>query len=545
METLFKESDNVVKQYADNAYKTAGLSANAYMETVTSFSASLLQSLNGDTKAAADAADMAITDMADNANKMGSSMESIQNAYQGFAKQNYTMLDNLKLGYGGTKTEMERLLADAEKLSGVKYDISNLNDVYSAIHVVQTELGITGTTAKEASSTISGSFGMVSASWSNLVTGIADDSQDFDKLVDDFVDSVATAAENLLPRIETTIGGIGELVEELFPIIVAQIPVIINDILPGLIQSGISMVDSLLTGVQQNLPQITEGALQIFEQLTIAILSMLPQLLEIGLQIILQLSAGIAESLPELVPVIVDILLQIIETLINNLDLLVDAAIELILALAEGLIQALPLLLLRVPEIVIKLVKSLIDNAIKLDEAARELILKLAAGLMNNLSSLLSKPKEILNRLYNEFIKNLSNFSQIGKNIIDGIWSGLSAGWDWLVGKVKSLANSLFGAAKDELDINSPSKKFEWLAEMCVAGWDKGKKGLFSTDDLSADVNASFGTVLANTGGGSGYVGRGIIQYIYVNKEVSTADEMARAIRMESRYGLIRGTSLG
>ena len=289
VETLFKESSDIVSGYADMAYKTAGLSANAYMETVTSFTASLLQSLEGDTNAAADAANQAVIDMADNANKMGTSMESIQNAYQGFAKQNYTMLDNLKLGYGGTKEEMQRLLEDATSLSGIEYDISNLNDVYSAIHVIQTELGITGTTAKEASSTISGSVSAMKASWTNLITGIADENQDFDALVDNFVESVGIVAENILPRVETVLVGIGQLVEKLLPVIVDEIPVIINDVLPDLVQSGMNLVTCLIDGIQQNLPQIAQGAIDIIMMLVDTFIQMLPQIVEMGLQMILQL----------------------------------------------------------------------------------------------------------------------------------------------------------------------------------------------------------------------------------------------------------------
>lgn len=223
VETLFKDSAGIVEGYANNAFKTAGLSANEYMETVTSFSASLLQSLNGDTAKSAKVADMAITDMSDNANKMGSDMSSIQNAYQGFAKQNYTMLDNLKLGYGGTKEEMARLLADAEKISGIKYDMSNLNDVYQAIHIIQGELGITGTTAKEASSTISGSIASMKSAWQNLLTGIANENVDTDVLVSSFIDSIKTVADNLLPVIGTVIKqmtpAIKQAIEELKPII--------------------------------------------------------------------------------------------------------------------------------------------------------------------------------------------------------------------------------------------------------------------------------------------------------------------------------------
>lgn len=220
VETLFKTSADVVMEYANNAYQTAGLSANEYMETVTSFSASLLQSLGGDTEAAAEYADMAIRDMSDNANKMGTDMEMIQNAYRGFSRANFTMLDNLALGYGGTKEEMERLLADAEKLSGVKYDISSYSDMIEAIHVVQTEMGITGTTAKEAATTIQGSVAAAKSAWSNLVTGIADENADLGQLVSNLVTSVETAAGNIIPRISQILSGMKDASESL----IEQVP---------------------------------------------------------------------------------------------------------------------------------------------------------------------------------------------------------------------------------------------------------------------------------------------------------------------------------
>ena len=224
VETLFKDSSGTVENYANNAYKTAGLSANEYMGTVTSFSASLLQSLNGDTAKAADVANMAITDMSDNANKMGTDMSSVQTAYQGFAKQNYTMLDNLKLGYGGTKEEMQRLLDDASKLSGTEYDLSSLNDVYEAIHVVQEEMGITGTTAKEASETISGSTSAMKSSWTNLMTGLANDNADLGGLLDNVIDSALTVADNILPVVEQVADSIIEVLPSLLDKVIAYLP---------------------------------------------------------------------------------------------------------------------------------------------------------------------------------------------------------------------------------------------------------------------------------------------------------------------------------
>lgn len=267
IETLFKGSSDAVMQYAADAYKTAGLSANEYMETVTGFSASLISSLGGDTAKAAELANMAITDMSDNANKMGSDMESIQNAYQGFAKQNYTMLDNLKLGYGGTKEEMERLLKDAEAISGIHYDISSYADVVEAIHVIQTEMGITGTTAQEAATTISGSAEMMKSAWANLVTGIADENADIDKLIDDFVESALTYAENVLPRIGTILEGGGKLLKEGAA---RLLPVVIDTLIeaaPDLAEAGIQLIITLAGALITGIPKLVDATPEIIKAL--------------------------------------------------------------------------------------------------------------------------------------------------------------------------------------------------------------------------------------------------------------------------------------
>lgn len=256
VETLFKDSQGTVMRYAENAYKTAGMSSNKYMETITSFSASLIQSLDGDTAKAAEVGNMAITDMSDNANKMGTSMEMIQNAYQGFAKQNYTMLDNLKLGYGGTKEEMQRLLDDASKISGIKYDISSFADVTEAIHVMQEEMGIAGTTAKEAASTIEGSIGMMKGAWENLVVGMADENANMEVLIDNFVESTATAAKNILPRISQALSGIGEVITGLAPVIAEALPMLVEEVLPSLLSAGVSLITSLVQGIIAALPAL-------------------------------------------------------------------------------------------------------------------------------------------------------------------------------------------------------------------------------------------------------------------------------------------------
>ena len=265
VETLFKQSADTVMGYAENAYKTAGLSANEYMNTVTSFSASLLQSLGGDTESAAKYADMAITDMSDNANKMGTSMGMIQNAYQGFAKQNYTMLDNLKLGYGGTKEEMQRLLEDAEKLSGIEYDISSYADIVDAIHVVQTEMGITGTTAKEAATTIQGSLASMRGAWQNLLTGVADDNANFEVLVSSFVDSLVGVGANIIPRINIVIQGLTQLITEASQTIIPLAVETLLQNLPAIVAAGMDLIMALVNGILDNIDLLIDCTIELID----------------------------------------------------------------------------------------------------------------------------------------------------------------------------------------------------------------------------------------------------------------------------------------
>lgn len=302
VETLFKDSALKVQGYADRAYETAGLSANAYMETVTSFSASLLQSLEGDTEAAAEKADLAITDMADNANKMGSSIETLQTAYAGFAKGQFMLLDNLKLGYGGTKEEMERLLEDAEAISDIEYDISSYADVVDAIHVIQTEMGITGTTAKEASTTISGSVASMKASWENLITAIASgDGWDLEVYINNFVDTVETAANNILPIVETTLVGAGKLVDTLIPIIIDKVPSIIETMLPKILESGVKIIQEILEGISKDPDRIVDTVFEVIDILIDAIVDNLPQILSTGALLLGKFAIGIINAIPDLV----------------------------------------------------------------------------------------------------------------------------------------------------------------------------------------------------------------------------------------------------
>lgn len=359
VETLFKENADTVMGYAENAYKTAGLSANEYMNTVTSFSASLLQSLDNDTSQAAEKANLAITDMADNANKMGTAMESIQNAYQGFAKQNYTMLDNLKLGYGGTKEEMERLLEDAGKLSGIKYDISSFSDIVDAIHVVQTELGITGTTAKEAATTIQGSINATKSAWANLLTGIADENADVEQLVNNLVDSASTAAENIMPRIEQILSGVGELVAKIVPTIAERIPQLISDVLPKLLRAGMDA----LAGVAQGIGDA------------------LPTLIQCALDAILTFAKGLSQSVPQMFPAVIEIITELAATLLDNMDKIIEAADGIITALIDGLIQGIPALAKAVPKLAVAIIKALAKLALNFADAGKSIVENILHGL--------------------------------------------------------------------------------------------------------------------------------------------------------------------
>lgn len=298
VETLFDTSAKKVQDYANNAYKTAGLSANQYMETVTSFSASLLQSMGNDTDAAAEKANLAITDMSDNANKMGTDMQSIQNAYQGFAKQNYTMLDNLKLGYGGTKEEMQRLIDDANALNAAQgnytnYTIESYADIVDAIHTVQTEMGITGTTAKEASTTVEGSINSMKSAWANFVTGLGNDNADIADLSAQLIESVGTVAENVLPVIETVLTNIADTVKEQGPEMITKFVAYAIDKLPEVISLGLQMVLALVKGLAQNLPQLVQGTLNMIDTIAGALYDALPDIIEVGKNIVKGLWEGI------------------------------------------------------------------------------------------------------------------------------------------------------------------------------------------------------------------------------------------------------------
>lgn len=462
VETLFKDSASTVEDYANNAYKSAGLSANQYMETVTSFSASLLQSLGQDTEASAKYADRAIIDMADNANKMGTDISMIQNAYQGFAKQNYTMLDNLKLGYGGTKTEMERLIADANKVKEANGEMADLSissfaDITEAIHIIQTEMGITGTTAEEASKTISGSVNAMKSAWSNLLTGLADDNANFGELVNNFVDSLMTTLSNILPRVQTTIQGMGDLITGLMTTVVPQlvemIPPLVESILPTLVTAVQALIDSVVAV----LPQLLTVIQNILPQLLTAIVDMLPSLVNAGVQIILSLIQGIAKSLPTLVPAMVDAILTIVDTLLSNIDLIIETGFQLLLGLGQGLINAIPRLIDKLPQIIESLITNLYTFLPKLVEAGVQLSIQLSIGMVKAIPQIVAKIPQIISGIFNGFSQGLGQFKDIGINIIKGIINGMFSWLGNLWQSIKDICGNIVGWFSNLLGIHSPS----------------------------------------------------------------------------------------
>lgn len=510
VETLFKESANIVMEYADNAYKTAGMSANAYMETVTSFSASLLQGLGGDTAAAAEVANQAIVDMSDNANKMGTSMEMIQNAYQGFAKQNYTMLDNLKLGYGGTQAEMARLindsgvLGDAIEVTADTVNSVSFDKIIEAIHVIQTEMGITGTTAEEASTTIEGSVNSMKAALENLITGIADDNADLDTLIDNFVSSAETAASNILPRLSQILTGMGGVVQEIAPIIAEQLPVAIESILPSLLSAGAQLVVGIAQGLISAIPSIVESIPQIAQTILASLAESAPQMAEAGQELVSMIADGITTgvpillqslpdlisealrflsgnlpsfvekgtefvtslidgimaSIPDFVASLPDLIASFFEFIANNLPQIVETGFEISRSLGDGIIKAIPEIVKSLPAIILAIVQGLISLAGSLLEAGASLIQNLIQGIQNQAKNLVDIGSKAASFVVDGLKSIGSAFIDIGRNMVEGIWKGISGAASWIADKLSNFAGGLVGTIANALGIHSPSTVF-------------------------------------------------------------------------------------
>lgn len=459
VDTLFKNASQKLQNYAAEAYKTSGMSANEYMANATSFSASLISSLGGDTEAAAEYANRAMVSMSDNANKMGTSLESIVQTYQSLSRGNMAMLDNLKLGYGGTKAELQRLIKDAstytdiQKQMGVTVDESSMSfdNIVNAIAVVQGKLGIAGATAQEAATTIEGSVISMKGAWQNLVVGIADDNADFSQLMTNFVDSVGTVAENILPRVQIALTGVGNLIDGLFPVIVEKIPAIFESVIPKLAESAVKIFQSLIDGINQNQGSLIASAFSIISTLATGILNLLPQIVALGLNLIVSLATGIAENLDTLIPAIVDVVMQIYTTVTDpaTLSSLVDAAIAILFALVDGIIAAMPILLEQAPVIVVNLVSAIIENAPKLVKAAFSLVSHFITSLTGFIGESVGNVAQAVRDWFNtSILQPITNFVTQTWNKIVSFFAPLIGFVSPILQALKELFDTIWEAIK-------------------------------------------------------------------------------------------------
>lgn len=445
IETLFKESADTVKANAAEAYRTAGMSANQYMEQTTSFAASLLQSLGGNTAEAAKIADMAMTDMSDNSNKMGTDMERITDAYQGFAKQNYTMLDNLKLGYGGTKTEMERLLQDAQKITGIKYDINNLADVYNAIHVIQKELEIAGATQEEAIKTISGSFNSMVAAGKNVLGNLA--------LGQDITPSLQALAQttttflvgNLLPAVWNILkalpSGMVTLVQEMGTQLAAQLP---------------SFLAQFQTGMTANLPQLIAAGQTMIVGMINGLSAGLPQLLQKGAEMISNLVTGAYAALPQVMDSAMAVVTSFLQMVISNLPQILQAGTQVISSVVQGIGNAMPQIIASAARMVATLLTTLVQHLPEIVAAGFELLVSLIKGIGDAMPGIVEAAGEAASTIWDTILQ--IDWPALGRDVVSGLINGLVSMGGALWDAATDLAKSAFDAVAGFFEIRSPSR---------------------------------------------------------------------------------------
>lgn len=514
VETLFKNSANIVQKYAQDAYKTAGLSANQYMNTVTSFSASLLQGLGGDTAKAAEYGNRAVIDMADNANKMGTDISRIQDAYQGFAKQNYTMLDNLKLGYGGTKTEMQRLLADAEKLSGKKFDVSNFADITEAIHIVQESMGIAGTTALEAENTISGSLNTLKASWSDLLTSLAGGGEDFDKQLQKLIKSFGQFAKNVVPVISTVLQSIPSLIEGIVPVVIAEIPKLIAKLLPVAVNTLVSLVNQIVAQLPQIIIVLINALTEAVNQLAAVLPNMIttlvnvltaPDMLSKILQAGIQLFMALVMAIPDIIVALADAIPTIIDNLVSfisnpeNIMMLLQAGVQIFMALVAAIPRVLPSLLKALGSILTALPRYIVGFGGAIAQAFGQIIQKGVDKVVSFVTSMTKAAGDLI------------------KGLVKGIGNGAKA----VVKKIKEICSGALDAIKNFFGISSPSKVMAQMGGYMMQGLENGIASAgagvvseaqkvneavadaFGVDDMAINPTVGAGNFSSNTIGSS------------------------------------------
>ena len=559
LETLYGDAAEGAKKYAVEAAK-AGISANTYAEQAVSFGASLKQAFGGDTQAAMESANTAILDMTDNAAKMGTPIESIQTAYQGFAKQNYTMLDNLKLGYGGTKSEMERLLSDAEKLTGVKYDISNLGDVYSAIHVIQEDLGLTGVAASEASTTFTGSLGAMKAAGENLLANLSlgeDIRPSLDALgttVNTFVfnnlipmlTNIVTALPDLLSGVSTMLiqalnivaNNSDEIVSQGIQIVVSLVEAIVSAA-PYLVEAAVKLaislgealintdwvtvgtnlitslkesidlaageilgtdtitVESVIQGIMSGAAMLLESGAQILQNIFNGITANLPTMLESGVEMISQVQSGILQSLPEIITAAGDVINTFVNFVMQNYPLILSKGADLLLNMVNGIIQNLPQIVSSVVKVIAQFISTVVTNLPKILEQGITIIARLAAGIIQAIPKVVAAVPQVIRSIINAFTS--IDWGSVGRNLIQGIANGISNAAGIIADAARSAAESAFNAAKRFLGIHSPSTKGYWLGDMYDEGVVLGiDRNADKVKDATNDlVNDAFGTLSA------------------------------------------------
>ena len=485
IETLFKESSDQMIKNADNAFRTAGISANTYMEQATSFSASLLQSTGGDTQKAAKAADQAIIDMSDNANKMGSNIQDIQNAYQGFAKQNYTMLDNLKLGYGGTKTEMERLLSDAEKISGQKYDISNLSDVYEAIHVIQTDLDITGTSSKEAASTLSGSFASMKAAADNLLGDLA-----LGRNIGPAMVGLAETAGTFL------FGNLMPAIGNIFKSLPTAISALIQTGMPKFMEAGSKMVTGIISGVQKTSSQLAQNLPGMVDKALAMISKNLPSALDKGRQIVVNLVQGIISNLPTLISAAQQIASKIPDFMAKNIPVVAAKAGQMMAQLAVTLLKNLPKIVVAAAKLGLTIVKGILKMVPTMLKAGKNLVMNLAKGLGGAaLSAIKNAARKIVNgilspisaiggkiRGYANTVRSILSFSGLASKV-RGIWNSVKSAITGPIESAKNTVKSIVNKIKDYFPIKVGKLFSGWIPKISLKT-NKGKDSASTTSTV-------------------------------------------------------------
>lgn len=463
IETLFGDSAQKVLADADQAFKTAGMSATDYMDTSIQSAASLIKSLGGDQAKAAELMNLSITDMADNVNKMGTSMEAVQNAYRGFSRGNFTMLDNLALGFAGTKEGMQDLLDKAEEISGIEYDISSYSDIVEAIHVVQDEMGITGTTSREAAETIQGSVGAMKSAWENFVAGIADPNANLGQLIENLVDTSSKALDNIVPAVGRTLSSLGVVVGKMAPVALQKIPEIFNELAPDLGEAALAMVEYITEGFTENIGPLIEA----------------------GTELVRNIGEGFIEGIPEFLENVLPMIEDFSETLREGAGQLVDIGIEFILNLAQGIINSLPTLLEQLPQIVINIAGVINDNAPKLVAGGIKLIEMLIAGIANAVPTLIANFPQIFQAIL--AVWSALNWIDLGTKVINFIKTGIQNLSTQIPNALKSIGNKAIEFFKSVNWLNTGAQVINFIKS--------GVMGLFSAipSALTSIGNAAVG----------------------------------------------------